>query len=208
MRRRRTGATTILFATAITVLGWASIGFHGLAGYPHMLGDLSAVYQAQGISTIAALTAAGVSLALSKTIAIALTASLLLLAWRFTRRPDGEQVVFALVVMSALIASPIVWPHYLTFAFIPIALISPRFSPLWLVPCLGWLAPTENLNGHWPGLLVYLAVEILVIVAVLRHPRHATRPTKPEVIHAFRPMQRTAPERAFVYGDSQGVNIA
>jgi alpha-1,2-mannosyltransferase len=169
MRRWRTATTTIFIAAVMTAVGWAAIGFHGLAGYPRILGDLSTVYQARGISTIAALTAAGVSLTLARTITIVLTAALLLLAWRFAREPDCERVAFGLAVMAALAASPIVWAHYLTLAFIPIAPVSPNFSPLWLAPCLGWLAPTENINGHWTGLLVYMTLEAIVIAALLRY---------------------------------------
>ena len=37
---------------------------------------------------------------------------------------------------AALVASPIVWSHYLVFLLVPIALARPRFDALWLVPRL------------------------------------------------------------------------
>jgi hypothetical protein len=40
-------------------------------------------------------------------------------------------------VMAALTASPIVWDHYLVLLFVPIALMSPSYSKLWLVPLAG-----------------------------------------------------------------------
>ena len=175
MRRWRTAAATLVIVTVVTVAGWAAIGFHGLTDYPRMLGALSAVYQARGISTIAGLTAVGVSLSLAKIITVSLTAAMLTLGWRRARVPGCERAAFGLVVMAALAASPIVWAHYLTLAFIPIALVSPRFSLLWVAPCLGWLAPTENVNGHWAKLLVYFALEAIVIAALLRYSHTSAR---------------------------------
>jgi len=73
---------------------------------------------------------------------------------------------FGLAVMAGIAASPIVWPHYLTLVFVPIALLSPRFSALWLVPLLAYLAPTELTGGQLANMLPYLAIELIVFVSL------------------------------------------
>ena len=50
------------------------------------------------------------------------------------RRPNGEAVALVLALCAALAFSPIVWLHYFVLLLVPIALASPRFSLLWLLP--------------------------------------------------------------------------
>ena len=40
-----------------------------------------------------------------------------------------------------ILLSPIVWLHYFTFLLVPLALLRPRFGPLWVVPLLAWPLP-------------------------------------------------------------------
>ncbi len=70
------------------------------------------------------------------------------------------------MIMAALVSSPVVWPHYLALIFIPIALVSPELSVLWLVPLLGYLAPVEQTNGDFWQIVPFLAIE-LIVIAVL-----------------------------------------
>jgi hypothetical protein len=69
---------------------------------------------------------------------------------------------------AALIATPILWTHYLVLLLAPIALARPRLAPLWLLPILLWATPhPESLGVVWRIALV-LAVIGLVAVQVLR----------------------------------------
>ena len=58
----------------------------------------------------------------------------LVLIYGMTRaaRHGDESRAFALSILAALAMSPIVWNHYLVLLFVPLALIRPRFSVLWL----------------------------------------------------------------------------
>jgi hypothetical protein len=60
---------------------------------------------------------------------------------------------------------------YLALVFVPIALASPTFSPIWLVPQLGWLVPTELTQGDLKQILRYLAIEAILIARLI-----STRP--------------------------------
>ena len=70
------------------------------------------------------------------------------------------------MVVAGVISSPLVWPHYLTLVFVPIALLSPTLSPLWFVPLLGYLAPVELTSGDAWRILPYTAVELTVLACL------------------------------------------
>jgi len=67
--------------------------------------------------------------------------------------------------VAALVASPIVWPHYLALLLVPIALVSPGLSALWLVPLLAYVAPVAQTHDHPWAIVPYLI--ICAIVACL-----------------------------------------
>lgn len=164
-RRYRTAALAAAAAALGTLAAWAVIGFDGFASYPQMLGDLSRVEASAGASTVSLVAALGGSRSDGTALGLAATAVLLLLAWRLARTPAGAARAFALVVVAALTASPLVWPHYLTLLFVPIALISPGLGPLWFVPLLAWAAPVELTAGRPGEILVYAAIELIVAIA-------------------------------------------
>jgi hypothetical protein len=133
-RRFRTLALAVVIGLVATFAAWAVIGFDGMAQYPRMLSNLSVIEEGRAVSLVAVLLAIGVPAGLAKAAALAATAGLLGIAWRFARRPNGDAQAFGLAVIAALTASPIVWEHYMVLLFVPIALVSPRLSALWFVP--------------------------------------------------------------------------
>jgi hypothetical protein len=133
-RRYRALALSIAIAAVACIAAWAVIGFSGMAEYPKMLSNLSAIEEGRAVSIVAVLLAAGVSATLAKAVALGVTAALLGAAWRLGRRPGGDKQAFALTVIAALSSTPIVWEHYMVLLFIPIALVAPRLSALWLLP--------------------------------------------------------------------------
>lgn len=171
-RRTRAFALAAGAGLAATTLGWAAIGFAGLADYPRMLGDLSFVSEDVGTSPVAALIAVGFSAAAAKTVAILLGAAVLACAWRLARRPGGDRGAFGLAVLAALLASPVVWPHYYALVFVPIALVAPRLSGLWFVPLLVDIRPLAQTGGRPWVIGLYLIVLAVVgwTAAALRGP--------------------------------------
>ena len=77
-------------------------------------------------------------------------------AWvaRDSRRTSRDRDIGALTLClaAALSASPIVWVHYFLLLLVPLALASPRLSPLWLVP----LAYQPLGEAAWPALVCEL----------------------------------------------------
>lgn len=165
-RRRYRAAALAAVAGTVSILGaWALLGFRGLTAYPGMLRDLSTVEARNGVSFVSLVTSLGGSYALGVCAGLGVAALLIVLAWRVSRRPGGDARALALLVSAALAASPLVWPHYLTLLFVSIALISPGFGPLWLVPLVAWVTPVELTRGHPGEIAVYLMIETIVIVA-------------------------------------------
>jgi hypothetical protein len=188
----RVRAAVLAAALAITgVVGaWALIGFAGMSSYPHMLASLDSLSASAGVSLVAAMLALGVGGTVAQFSALAVAVTLLGVAWLLGRSPDGDRRAMGLAVVAALVASPIVWPHYFAMAFVPIALLSPRLSALWFVPLLAWLAPVAQSGGHPWEILPYLAVSALLTARLFTLPRPALRTAVPSA-------QRTGPERPF-----------
>lgn len=166
-RWRALGAA-MAYGIGALVLAWAVIGFAGLSAYPQMLSDLSAVEGTAGISVVSLAAATGVGHGLAVGVSLLITVTLIALAWSFLRVEGGERNAFGLLVIAGLTSSSLVWPHYMALLFVPIALLSPSFGPLWLVPLLGYLAPVELTSGDPWRIVVYLVMELIVVVALCR----------------------------------------
>ncbi len=73
------------------------------------------------------------------------------------------------MVIASLVAAPYIWDHYTVLLFVPIALSSPSFSWLWLLPVL-----PDFVRVHNPDDIGYLgfwiAIQGLVTLRVLWPP--------------------------------------
>lgn len=167
-RRWRALAAGLSFGIVITIAAWAVIGFAGFSSYPRMLSDLSAVEGTAGISLLSLAGATGVAHAAATAASVVITLGLIALAWLSMRLADGERSAYGLLVVAGLTSSSLVWPHYLALLLVPIALLSPSFGPLWLVPLLAYLAPVELTHGNAWKIALYLVIELIVVVALCR----------------------------------------
>jgi hypothetical protein len=161
-RRFRLLGATIVAGASLVCVAWAAIGFAGLSAYPRMLSNLAFVEAPTGVSPVSALLAAASPWRIAVFLALAAALVLMVYAGLLARRFDGDQRAFGIAITAALIASPVVWPHYLILLFVPIALISPRLSAIWYVPLLAWIAPIAQTRGH-----VWMMVPYLGIVAIV-----------------------------------------
>jgi alpha-1,2-mannosyltransferase len=160
---RRWRAFVVCAGVALMLLlgGWAVIDFAGLRSYPTLLHVLDRLEAPVSYSVVALLgvkgnaeTATTVVLALGAVAAVAIAA----------RGADGDRRAFVVAVLAALLATPLIWLHYLLLLFVPIALYRPRLSGLWFLPLLLWVTPTTHSHGTVWRILVALAV--LAVVAV------------------------------------------
>ena len=172
-RRFRGCAIAITTAVGLLVATWALIDFRGLLAYPRLLAADAQAFEARCHSIATAVLRLGApgSAAAAITVGVALGAALAVV-----RAGRGSELAwFAGAVLFGLLASPLVWAHYLLLLFVPLAVARRRLSPLWLIAgVLFWLSPVENAAG-WQVDLVLIASILLVVAAVRPVPDRRER---------------------------------
>lgn len=166
-RRSRAAALAIVMGVVLTGLSWALIGFAGFATYPELL-DRLAGQESYSIKGMAA--AVGVGAAAAYALTLAVTALLLVLCLRFARDDDDARA-FTAAVVAALAVSPVVWVHYLVLLAVPLALVRPRFSALWLLPIVLWLVPRAGNGDGFEPFLVGGVVAVFAVCTLVRPQR-------------------------------------
>jgi hypothetical protein len=167
------------FAAALLTLGatlalWASIDLEGMRRYPTTVRLLNNVQRWKSYSPqslfISLHVPSSTSEAAAGVLAVAAVLAVVLI------RGWGDRASFAAAIASALVATPILWTHYLVLLLAPIAVARPRLAPLWLLPLVLWATPhPESLGIVWRIVLV-LAVIGLVALRTVRRPTLAGEP--------------------------------
>jgi hypothetical protein len=164
----------IAVAIAATLVAWGAIGFAGLVDYPDLLRNLQELNAERGYSPLGVLRSFGVDDTLATVAAVAIGGALLAGCVVLAHRgEDGGAVTLALA--GALALSPIVWQHYLVLLLVPLGIMRPRFSPLWLLPLLLWLSPRTISNGDGVETLIPVAVASILIAVLVRPALRRTR---------------------------------
>jgi glycosyl transferase family 87 len=155
--RRWRAALTGTFATAALILvPWALLGFRDLLWYPQALTLLLKHERAWGYQSRDVLGGVGLGPA-----AIVLQLLAVVAVFWLAARQDGDRRSFSAAILCALVLSPLVWVHYYSLLIVPIALVRPRRSWLWIVPILDIWPPGNNPNVP----LLTLAI-VLVLAGV------------------------------------------
>jgi hypothetical protein len=145
-----------MLALALGAMSLASVlPYTGLDEYVGALDRLSRYFDQDAYTIFGLLSQLGVSEVPARLAQVAVGAALLALVWRLRS--------FSLAVAAALALSPIVWLDYFALAMVPVAIVRPRFSMIWLLPLLTWGAPGTGL-GVGDGFQI---ARVLVVFAVL-----------------------------------------
>jgi hypothetical protein len=163
-RRYPAAAVAAVVALAAVVASWAAIGWAGLRDYPILLDRMTGLEGPHGYSIYALARAAGVGDGSAARAVSMLGVVAALLALR-TFRDEGRALVALLGV--AILATPILWPHYLVLLFVPIAFTSRSLSRIWFVPVLLWLDGTAWSHGTPLRIVGELVAAAVVCGAVL-----------------------------------------
>jgi alpha-1,2-mannosyltransferase len=179
LMRRRIGSLLLaaLAAVIAVAVAWATIGFRDLLDYPQMLVNVMRIGEGRGDSLTGFLMYCGLPVSPARAAALAIGAALLAMAAGLIRRPGGQANAFGLVIVATLTVTPVVWSHYLVLLFVPIALLSPRLSPIWSLPALAAFAPTVSAYTYGLWVLPTLMAQAMLVV-LLGAPllREATMP--------------------------------
>jgi alpha-1,2-mannosyltransferase len=159
---RRFRAALVAAGTSLLLLvgGWAVIGFAGLGGYPGLMRVLTKVDAVQSYSLAGLLRVdGGAATALTGLLVILVIGGIFLAA----RGPDGDRRALVIAVAGALLATPVLWLHYLDLLFVPIALARPRLSPIWFAPLAFWVTPLAHSGGSAWRICLVLAVAAYIV---------------------------------------------
>ncbi len=169
-RRLRATVWAVLIGLGVTLGAWAAIGFDGLAGYPDLLRRLSDLQAERSYSIVGMTSTLGVGGAVGSVLALAVGVGLLAWCVLLARQGDEERS-FTCAIAATLVLSPIVWLHYLVALIVPLAILRPRFSPIWLLPVLLWVSPKP---GYAEGFATFMpGVATVILLSVLLRPPSA-----------------------------------
>jgi hypothetical protein len=130
-RRFRAAAVAAGSSVVFLLVPWIPLRGAGLGSYPHRLDVLSSLEAKRGFSPAALLAHLGVGWGGAQAVGYALGTAVLILAYR---RRNSEATALGLVCSASLLLTPIFWPNYLLIMLVPLALLRPRFSVVWLLP--------------------------------------------------------------------------
>jgi hypothetical protein len=142
------------------------IPFTGLDDYFRTLLDLGDAFDQDSYSPFGFLVQVGVPEELARVATLAIGAALLFGCWR--------RASLGLAVAAALVLSPIVWLDYYAVAAVPLAIVRPRFSVVWLAPLATWGLLSAGLGaGNGWGSARVLIVFTIVFTVIVRAERAA-----------------------------------
>lgn len=173
-RRYGVVARTAFVAVATLVVTWAAAGFQGLTTYFDLVARLAEIHASQSYSIVGMMAALGVGSVVAHIVMLAVGGALLGLCVVLGRRGDDRRA-FTIAVAGTLCLTPILWQHYLCLLIVPLGIARPRFSPLWLLPAVLWIAPRV---GHGDGVepfLPALVAAVLVVAIVVPRPAFGRR---------------------------------
>ena len=159
-RRWRAAIVCAVAGLVLLLGGWAIIGFAGLRSYPSILHVLQQVEIPVSYSLVGLF---GLSGGAATALTVALSLIGIVAIWAAARGEGGDRRAFAVAIFVSLLATPLLWMHYLLLLFVPIAFYRPRLSGLWFLPLLLWLTPSSNSHGEtWR---IALALAVIAVVA-------------------------------------------
>ena len=155
---RRTAAVAAAAIAASSVL--LVLPYTGLDEYVRVLLDLGRTFDQESYNLYGLVVQSGGPSWLGRALTILVGAALLVGCW--LRRS------LALAVAAALVLSPIVWLDYYALAAIPLAVVRPRLSAVWVVPLVTWglLSAGIGAGNTWGSVRVLLAFGIVLAATV------------------------------------------
>jgi hypothetical protein len=170
-RRYRTAATTVALGIGTVLVSWGILGFDGLRDYPHRLSRVAGLEQDKSYSPFALFRLLGLSPGSARLAVLALTIAAIGGVVAVARGKDGDRRSFLLALGAGLVASPILWMHYLVLLVVPVALYRPRFGAAWFVPLAYWYLPGQENHGSARNIALMVALTAITLALAMRRER-------------------------------------
>jgi hypothetical protein len=178
LTRRFLAASTAAVVLVAGTFAWWILSPDTLYAYDDRTRETVEAFGPFGMGVVSITMNEGATVAVAEVVAFAAGTAVLIIAWRAT----GDVVRLTLCLAAALLASPIVWAHYYAILLVPIAIRSPRFSGLWLVPYLtigALVGPTLHLEFIVASAFSLAALAIVSVhIASPTSTRSAARSTE------------------------------
>ena len=163
--RGRAALVAAVFAAASLLL---VLPFTGLDDYVRTLLDLGRTFDQDSYSVFGLLMQLESPETLARVVMLVTGAAVLFYCWR--------RASFTAAIAAALLLSPIVWLDFYALVAIPLAVVMPRFSLVWLVPLATWGLPSSGIGaGTTWGVTRALITFAIVFAVTVRLERHSVR---------------------------------
>src|ERR671937_1044647 len=166
-RRFRQAAVAAAVDAGAVLGSWSLIGFRGLAQYGRLLDADATAFAVRSHSVVAAALRLGTGQHAARLIAVVVAAAVAGLVVRLGT--DRDLALFAAALSFGLLASPIMWTHYVVALYVPLA-IAHRRPEVWLLTMPYWLSPLEPPPHVWKVMWV-LALTVAVSVLSTRRAK-------------------------------------
>jgi hypothetical protein len=153
---RRAAAAALALVATLVLVPWAAIGFAGFSDYPTLVSAAGRAERAHSF-TVQALVGPAFGWHAAAAAAFLLGGSLIVVAYRAC---DLRLALF-LLIGASLAMTPTVSVHYFVLLLPVVAIASPRFGRLWLVPVGMFVL------GVWASNAVFAAIGVAFAAAIL-----------------------------------------
>jgi hypothetical protein len=180
--RWRSTVYTALGVAAIQIASWGVLGFDQIHRFLRVTFSVTHTFRGWGysIASSAMHLGAGSELATVLAVIVSMGLALVLLA-QLRRKADATALVLAVTLV--LCASPIVWAHYFALLIIPLAVVRPRLSPLWMCLVPLWLCPVTD-PARWQADVALATFVGTVCVLLWAAEPGSQRRMAPRFVHA------------------------
>ena len=152
-------AWAISCCAIMNLFAWSIVGFSEFPQYLHVLNTLSSHEEHYSYSLVSLFLTLGCSQAMAHGLLAIMIATTSLLCLMLARR-KGDLWTITMAIVISLLASPVVWPHYIALLMVPLALARPRLRACWVIPWAMFVCPAVGPAG-WQRVVV-LSVGIAV----------------------------------------------
>jgi hypothetical protein len=142
-RRYKAAAMATIVGAAVNLAAWMVVGIQQMPRFVHLSGMVTHAMERTGYGAIALAGHLGSS-RLDGTVLEVVLSLATAIACVLKGRAGDDRRAFTLAIALMLLASPLVWRHYLVLLILPLAIAQPQLSPAWLVPMLLWLVPVRT----------------------------------------------------------------